>query len=84
MIQAIVASYWSQKIKEQVESFCDGKHYDTVYYNPVKPKCVPWKVWFWVLKRYFTHKTVWMENIKGKSKQTATFARYSPMRRTDG
>lgn len=83
MIHSTIASYYSQKIKETVGSFSNGKYFDTVYYNPVKPRLVPWRVWFWILKRYFTHKVMWMEKIKGDKGQTVTFARYSPLRRTN-
>lgn len=78
-----IASYYSQKIKETVESFSDGKYFDTIYYDPVKPRWLPWRVWFCLLKRYFTQKTMWMERIKGDKGQTVTFAHYPLKEKAD-
>ena len=83
-MHSTMASYYSQKVKEMVGSRSDGKYFDTIYYDPVKPRWLPWRVWFWVLKRYFTNKTMWMEKIKKEKGQTLLFAQYSPMERTDG
>jgi len=82
-ISSEIASYWSQKLKEEVDAFTAGKYFDTIYYEPVKPRWIPWRIWFWMLKRYFTHRVIWMEEIKSDKGRTTAFTCYMPLERTD-